>query len=68
MNEISGKEFYSSGNPLKVIQEPLPLKPRIRVNKSVVLVKREDGFTKTLFSLFFQVFCPGDGLRARVPE
>ena len=31
----------------EVIQEPLPLKPGILVKKSVVLVKRKNGFTKT---------------------
>ena len=41
---------------LGLIQEPLPLRPRIFVKKSVVLVKRENGFTKTLLSLFFQGF------------
>ena len=30
----------------EVIKEPLPLKPRIVVKKSVVLVKRKNGFTK----------------------
>ena len=40
----------------EVIQEPLPLRPRILVKKSVVLVKRENGFTKTLQSLFLQGF------------
>ena len=37
-------------------RDPLPLKPRILVKKSVVLVKRRTGFTITLFSLFFQGF------------
>ena len=32
----------------EVIQEPLPLKPGILVKKSVVLVKRKNGFTKTI--------------------
>ena len=32
----------------EVIQEPLPLKPGILVKKSVVLVKRKNGFTKTV--------------------
>ena len=41
---------------LEVIQEPLPLRPRMLVNNSVVLVKRENGCTKKLFSLFFQGF------------
>ena len=36
--------------------EPLPLKPIILVKKSVVLVKRENGFTKMLFYLVFQGF------------
>ena len=31
----------------EVIEEPLPLKPRILVKRSVVLVKRKNGFTKT---------------------
>ena len=31
----------------EVIQEPLPFKPRILVEK-IVLVKRKDGFTKTI--------------------
>ena len=34
-------------------------KPRILVKQSVALVKRENGFTKTLLSLFFQGFLPG---------
>ena len=32
----------------EVVQEPLPLKPGILVLKSVVLVKRKNGFTKTI--------------------
>ena len=32
----------------EVIQEPLPLKPEILVKKSVVLVKRKNGFAKTV--------------------
>ena len=32
----------------EVIQEPLPLKPGILVKKSVILVKRKNGFTKTV--------------------
>ena len=32
----------------EVIQEPLPLRPRILVKKSLVLVKRKNGFTKTV--------------------
>ena len=32
----------------EVIEEPLPLKRRILVEKSVVWVKRENGFTKTI--------------------
>ena len=44
-----------------IILEPLPLKPRILVKKFGRFSKLENGFTKALFSLFFQVFCPGDG-------
>ena len=36
------------GQSSEVIQEPLPLKPRILVKKLVVLVKRENGFNKTI--------------------
>ena len=32
---------------LEVIQEPLPLKPRILVKKSVFLAKRQKGITRT---------------------
>ena len=32
----------------EVVQEPLPLRPGILVKKSVVLVKRKNGFTKTV--------------------
>ena len=39
----------------------LALKTENFSKKSVVLVKRENGFTKTLFSLFSRVFCPRDG-------
>ena len=43
----SGKEALDVASS-EVIQEPLPLKPGILVKKSVVLVKRENGFTKTI--------------------
>ena len=46
---------------LDVIQEPLPLRPRILVEKSVALVKHENGFTRPLFSLFFKGFLSRDG-------
>ena len=32
----------------EVIQDPLPLKPGISSKSSVVLIKRKDGFTKTI--------------------
>ena len=39
----------------------LALKTESFSKKSVVLVKRENGFTKTLFSFFSRFSCPGDG-------
>ena len=54
-----------SGNPLgasiKSHSGTLALKAENFSKKSVVLVKCENGFTKTLFSLFSRVVCPGDG-------
>ena len=47
-----GIENWSQSAPIRglseVIQEPLPLKPRVLVKKSVVLVKRKSEFTKTI--------------------
>ena len=39
--------LFLGDNP-EVIQEPLPLRPGILVKKSVVLLKRKNGFTKTI--------------------
>ena len=44
LNREGAKQAYFS----EVVQEPLPLKPGILVKKSVVFVKRNNGFTKTI--------------------
>ena len=46
---LAWADFYSIDMlSSEVIQEPLPLKPRILVENSVVLVKCKNGFTKTI--------------------
>ena len=47
-SEQSESTAFSAQQHSEVIQEPLPLKPEILVKKSVVLVKRRNGFTKTV--------------------
>ena len=53
---VAQREFLCA--PIGSLLRALALKTENFGKKTVVLVERKNGFTKTLFSLFFQGFLP----------